>query len=898
MNETVKPPGTGATPEQLKRDRARITSEIDGTDGGIDPFPAAVRATRMPMVITNPRLPDNPIVFVNDSFCRLTGYTRDEIVGQNCRFLQGPATDPADVARLREAIAAPRAIEIDIRNYRKDGTSFWNRLLMAPVNDAGGALAYFFASQLDVTTERERLAALENENATLTAERRADRDRLAFSEESRQLAIEAAEIGTWDLDLFSDVLTWSDRTKAMFGISPNVPCSMADFYAGLHPDDRDVTVAAFASALDPMRRATYDVEYRTIGKEDGVVRWVAAKGRGMFDETGRCIRALGTAIDITHRRQADEALRANEGRLRFLDILARETANSTDADAVLATTTRMVAEHLLLSSCAYADMDPDQDGFTIRGDWAAEGSPSIVGHYSLADFGKLAVRNLSAGEPLVLNDTQFELAPEEAATFQALGLAATLCIPLIKDGRLTALMAVHDRVSRIWTAGDLTLIREVTERCWAHIERVRADAAVREAVAALATLNATLEEQVSARTGELMRVEEALRQSQKMEAVGQLTGGLAHDFNNLLAGISGSLELMQTRMQQGRLTDVDRYMTAAQGAAKRAAALTHRLLAFSRRQTLDPKPTNVTRLAMGLQELIQRTVGPGIPVEVVGASSSWPALVDPSQLENALLNLCINARDAMPDGGRITIETANKWLDERAAHQLDMPEGQYLSLSVTDTGTGMPPEVVARVFEPFFTTKPIGEGTGLGLSMIYGFAQQSGGQVRIYSEVGQGTTVCIYLPRHYGEVSDEDASVTVANLPRSEQGETVLIVDDEPTVRMLVTDILEDLGYTAIEASDSVAGLKVLQSDVRIDLLVTDVGLPGGMNGRQMADAARVYRSDLKVLFITGYAENAILGNGSLAPGMAVLTKPFAMDNMAARIRSMIEGSKEQARRS
>ena len=304
----------------------------------------------------------------------------------------------------------------------------------------------------------------------------------------------------------------------------------------------------------------------------------------------------------------------------------------------------------------------------------------------------------------------------------------------------------------------------------------------------------------------------------------------------------------------------------------------------------------MNRLVADMQELIQRTVGPAITVEVVGASGVWPALVDPSQLENALLNLCINARDAMPEGGRITIETANKWLDERVAHQLDMPAGQYLSLGVTDTGTGMPPEVMARVFEPFFTTKPLGEGTGLGLSMIYGFAQQSGGQVRIYSEVGQGTTVCIYLPRHYGDVAVDDPATKLTVLPRSEQDATVLVVDDEPSVRMLVTDILEDLGYLSIEAGDSAAGLKVLQSDVRIDLLVTDVGLPGGMNGRQMADAARVLRPDLKVLFITGYAENAILGNGHLAPGMAVLTKPFPIEAMASRIRSMIEAGKEQTR--
>ena len=427
------------------------------------------------------------------------------------------------------------------------------------------------------------------------------------------------------------------------------------------------------------------------------------------------------------------------------------------------------------------------------------------------------------------------------------------------------------------------------------IEKRRADEAERARVTEeLRRLNETLEQRVADRTVELMRAEEALRQSQKMEAVGQLTGGLAHDFNNLLAGISGSLELMQTRMRQGRFNDVERYMAAAQGAAKRAAALTHRLLAFSRRQTLDPKPTNVNRLVNGMQDMIQRTVGPGIPVEAVGASSLWPVLVDPSQLENALLNLCINSRDAMPGGGRITIETANRWLDERAAKKHDIPEGQYLSLCVTDTGTGMSPEVMARAFDPFFTTKPIGEGTGLGLSMIYGFAKQSGGQVRIYSEIGKGTTVCIYLPRHYGEIDDERPSTESKPRSRSEQGATVLVVDDEPTVRMLITDILEELGFTAIEAGDSAAGLKVLQSDVRIDLLVTDVGLPGGMNGRQMADAGRVSRPDLKVLFITGYAENAAVGNGQLAPGMAVLTKPFPMEAMAARIRSMIEAGKEQ----
>jgi CheY-like chemotaxis protein len=295
----------------------------------------------------------------------------------------------------------------------------------------------------------------------------------------------------------------------------------------------------------------------------------------------------------------------------------------------------------------------------------------------------------------------------------------------------------------------------------------------------------------------------------------------------------------------------------------------------------------VNRLVMGMEELIRRTVGPQIAVEVVTAGGLWSTLIDSSQLENALLNLCINARDAMPEGGRITIETANKWLDERAAKERDLPPGQYLSLCVTDTGTGMTPDVIARAFDPFFTTKPIGQGTGLGLSMVYGFVRQSGGQVRIYSEVEHGTTMCLYLPRHYGDATESVVDNAPASSARARTGKTVLVVDDEPSVRMLVTEVLEELGYISVEASDGPSGLRMLQSDMRVDLLVTDVGLPGGINGRQLADAARTTRPDLRVLFITGYAENAIIGNGHLAPNMGVLTKPFVMETLARRIIEM-----------
>jgi len=408
-----------------------------------------------------------------------------------------------------------------------------------------------------------------------------------------------------------------------------------------------------------------------------------------------------------------------------------------------------------------------------------------------------------------------------------------------------------------------------------------------EAAAVLADLNTALEQRVVERTQQLQETEAALRQAQKMEAVGQLTGGIAHDFNNLLQGITGALDRVQNRIEQGRLGDVERFLKAAADSANRAAALTHRLLAFSRRQTLDPRPTDMNRLIAGMEDLVRRTMGPNIETEVVGAGGLWPTRVDAPQLESALLNLCINARDAMPEGGKLTIETANKWLDERAARERELPPGQYVSLCVTDTGTGMTPDVIARAFDPFFTTKPLGRGTGLGLSMIYGFVRQSGGQVRIYSEIGKGTTMCLSLPRFRGSVEDEVAQT--AEAADHGLGETVLVVDDEATVRMLIAEVLTDSRHVVLEAADGPSAMKILDTERRIDLLITDVGLPGGMNGRQLADAARGRREDLRVLFITGYAENAAVGNGHLDPGMAILAKPFAMTTLGNKVREMLE---------
>ncbi len=426
---------------------------------------------------------------------------------------------------------------------------------------------------------------------------------------------------------------------------------------------------------------------------------------------------------------------------------------------------------------------------------------------------------------------------------------------------------------------------------------------LRAYVAAASAAAETLERQVMLRTAELEaanaalrvqmaereRVEDALRQSQKMEAVGQLTGGLAHDFNNMLTGITGSLELMQTRISQGRTAEIGRYVATAVLSAERAAALTHRLLAFSRRQTLSPKPTDVGALIDGMAELIHGTVGPAIRVDRQHKADLWTVLCDPHQLESALLNLVINARDAMPDGGSLTVRAENGTGDAAFARDLpDVDLGQFAVLSVSDTGSGMKAEVVARVFDPFFTTKPIGEGTGLGLSMVYGFVKQSAGHVRITSAPGLGTTVRLYLPRSQAEAAQPDTTAQLDVLPRARAGETVLVVDDEPAIRMLVCEVLGELGYGFTEAADASEGLQVLRSARPIDLLITDVGLPNGMNGRQLADAARRERPALRVLFITGYAENAALAPGRLEAGMEVITKPFGLHVLASKIREMM----------
>ncbi len=969
----------GGVQAEVDRNEARIIDEITGADGGTNPFAAAVRATRMPMVISNPRLHDNPIVFVNDAFCRLAGYAREEIIGRNCRFLQGGDTDPETVASIRAAVAAHEPIRLDILNYRKSGETFWNRLLMAPVRDAAGDLAYFFASQVDVTLEREKMQGLESHNAALMAEV-SDRHHLQEESAARlNFAAEAGRLGIWEEDLATGELVASNITKENFGRRRTEPFTSADRERIIYPDDRPARDAARRRSIES--GADYDVEYR-IMVPDGSLRWIHMRARVVRDTQGRALRMAGVCLDVTARKAADTR------RAAMVD-LSNRIRDIEDPQDLAFAAAEILGRTLGVSRAGYGTVDIAAETIEIARDWNAPRVKSIAGLLHFRDYGSY-IDDLKRGKLVSVVDALVDpRTADRAGELIAIGARAFLNLPVTEVSGFVALIFATSAQVRHWTLDEIGFMRDLAERTRVAIERRHAEASLR-------ALTQSLEVEVEARTRERNRLwattndlmgtagldgmlkevnpawerslgwdratllnrpfleivdpadhaelaknlarlargesvtgfvdnlrtrdgnyrtlmwnavpdgdeifivgrdvteqrqaEDALRQSQKMEAVGQLTGGLAHDFNNLLTGISGSLELLGIRMRQGRLDDLERYIVAAQGASKRATALTHRLLAFSRRQTLDPRPTDVNRLVHDMTDLIRRTVGPGIHLEVVETMGLWPALVDPNQLENALLNLAINARDAMPDGGRLTIETGNRWVDDRAARERDLAPGQYLSLSVSDTGTGMPPDVIARAFDPFFTTKPLGQGTGLGLSMIYGFARQSGGHVRIYSELDQGTMVSIYLPRHYGEGGEPaEAETRDGETPRAIEGETVLVVDDEPAVRMLVVDVLADLGYAAIEAPDGPQGLKILQSSARVDLLITDVGLPGGMNGRQVADAARVLRPDLKVLFITGYAENAVVGNGHLDPGMQVLTKPFAIDDLADRIRRLID---------
>ena len=584
---------------------------------------------------------------------------------------------------------------------------------------------------------------------------------------------------------------------------------------------------------------------------------------------------LGTVVGMLDTVTETTATVFLARRLAVLDAVGSAVANATDAETIMSTTTRLLAEHLQVSNCAYADMDADEDGFTIRGNWAAPGSPSIVGRYSLASFGARAVRQLRAGEPLVVEDNRVEFAPEDAASYQALGALATVCFPLIKEGRLTALMAVHHKTARVWSPYDLALVGEVTERSWAHIERVRADAAVREGLAAFTELNATLEQRVLERTTALTQAEAALHQSQKLEAIGQLTGGVAHDFNNLLTIIRSSVDfLRQPGLSEERR---QRYMGAVSDTVERASKLTSQLLAFARRQPLNPEVFDVGQRVKNIGEMLESVTGARIHVQVQLPAHPCHVRVDASQFETALINIALNARDAMEGQGTLTLRVVK--VDALPRIRGDGEARQpFVSISLADTGSGIAGDAVERIFEPFFTTKAVGKGTGLGLSQVFGFAKQSGGNVDVSSTPGQGSVFTLYLPEAAPQAIPSEQPQDDP-LPTHDAAQRhILIVEDNLEVGRFATQILQDLGYQTTWATDAEQALALAGADaVAFDGIFSDVVMPG-MTGVTMAKLLRQRRPDLPVVLTSGYSEELA---DSGYEGFEFLPKPYSADQVA-----------------
>ena len=567
---------------------------------------------------------------------------------------------------------------------------------------------------------------------------------------------------------------------------------------------------------------------------DGRFRSFLTRITPVRDAEGRVIRWFGTNTDITGQREVEDTLR------RVNELLEEEIAERTAALGESESRFRLLVKGVV----DYAIFMLDREGRVTNWNTGAE-----------------RIKGYAASEIIGQHFSRFYTEEDRAEGIPQRALATA-----VRTGKFEA---------EGWR------VRKDGTRFWANvlIDAIRDDAGELIGFA-----------KVTRDMTERRAVEERLRQAQKMEAIGQLTGGVAHDFNILLTVIFGNLETLQRRLPEKDDDDLRRLVEGAIRGATRAAQLTHRLLAFSRRQPLEPKPVNLNRLVAAASELLQRTLGERVAVETVLGAGLWWVQVDPSQLESALLNLAVNARDAMPEGGKLTIETANTYLDEAyAAGQDDLAPGQYVLLAVSDTGTGMSKEIIVRAFEPFFTTKAPGEGTGLGLSQVYGFIKQSGGHVKIYSEPGEGTTVKLYLPRLATAPGQGESAETGPMAPMARRGETILVVVDDDDVRAHSVDILRELGYRVIAAPDGPSALRILESEPEIRLIFTDIGLPGGLNGRHLAEEARRRYPALRVLYTTAYARNAILHQGRLEPGVDVVLKPFTYAALAAKIREVLD---------
>lgn len=825
------------------------------------------------------------IINANQAFC--------EIVGRNCADLLGTScmdiTHPEDLAENERVIArladpSEQNASFEKRYLRPDGGHVWVRINLSKI----------------VFDEGERVLAVIED----ISDRKAAEDQLRQSDERLRLATESADIGTWDFDPQTGALRWDERCKELFGLAPGAEVTYEAFLAGLHPHDRKRTDQAVQRALRPDGPGEYDVQYRTIGVEDGIERWVAARGRAIFERNGsdaRAVRFIGTVLDIGEAKRVTDALREESHNLEILNRVGSALAGELDLERLVQMVTDAGVEltGAQFGAFFYNVIDTKGESYMLytlsgveRSAFAGFPMPRNTKVFAPTFSGDGVVRSND-----ITKDPRYgKNPPYNGKPKGHLPVVSYLAVPVMgRDGEVIGgLFFGHPESGRFKHSHE-RLMEGIAAQAAIAIDNARLFRAAQneieqrmKAERALTALNETLESRVSEEIARRSQAEEVLRQTQKMETVGQLSGGIAHDFNNLLQVVHGNLSLLQ-RMLPADQEKWQRSVGNALNGTERAASLTQRLLAFSRRQPLDAQPVDVNCLIGDMIELLHRTLGETIMIDTRFAPDIPSAQVDANQLENAMLNLAINARDAMPRGGRLEMTTALAELsEEEAALHPDASPGRYVRIAVRDTGDGMTPEVLSRAIEPFFSTKQVGHGTGLGLSMVYGFVKQSGGHLNLDSQEGNGATVELFLPASHGKPQRRSIRQPSHALVQG-RGERILLCEDDDDVRQFSSETLRELGYTVTEAADAESALKALREQGRFDLLFTDIVLPGDHTGADLAREARELQPDIHVLFTTGYARSALEKGQSSVSAVELLLKPFGVDDLAARLRAVLD---------